>query len=321
MSQIKPSHLFSTMTVILALTLGGCGDKNEKAVFSPDSGHLSNWGAIHKTSAKAGIESCVECHGDNLDGGKSQVSCMSANAINGLSCHATSPAANSSNCLSCHGGVPSGPFGTTAPNRKSAHEKHTALTECATCHLGAGYGSASHAKSGSATVALPSTFNINTATGTYGYNSSTGKCTNISCHGGKTTPIWANGKIALVPGDNNLCLQCHEQGAARGVPQFNSFGSGINVDIYEKTNGKSTHAFHLEKTIAGVLIACTDCHNISALKDYTKHYGGITTKSFTEPGMTIGGGSPTKIGDYAISTKKCSNVQCHPGFGGQWVKE
>lgn len=81
MSSIKPSHMIISMA--LALALGGCGDKNDKAVFSPEGGHPSDWTAVHKTSAKADLETCVECHGANLDGGISKVACTQ--------CHAATP--------------------------------------------------------------------------------------------------------------------------------------------------------------------------------------------------------------------------------------
>ncbi len=73
MPSIKPSHVI--VTALLALALGGCGDKNDKAVFSPVGGHSSDWATAHKTSAKNDLETCVECHGSNLDGGIAKVSC------------------------------------------------------------------------------------------------------------------------------------------------------------------------------------------------------------------------------------------------------
>lgn len=73
MSPIKPSHLILSM--IAAIALSGCGDKNDKAVFSPDTGHSAGWNTAHKSSAKADLESCVECHGEALEGGKANVSC------------------------------------------------------------------------------------------------------------------------------------------------------------------------------------------------------------------------------------------------------
>jgi predicted CxxxxCH...CXXCH cytochrome family protein len=301
MSSIKPSHVL--LTALLAFALGGCGDRNDKAVYSPEGGHLSDWVIIHKTSARADVLSCAECHGENYDGGISKVSCTNATAVSGFTCHAISPVASSTGCVSCHGGLPSGPFGSAAPNRKAAHTTHTALpgVDCAACHLNAGSGTVGHAKANaaggrnSATVAGSAFF-------PFAYNAD-GTCSSVSCHGGKVTPAWA-GSITIVANDNSICLKCHEQGTALGVPQYNSFYSGSYSGTDPATN---THASHL-----GRGASCTDCHNIGTLTNYQKHFGGILSKSFTTPGDTIGS-SPTKIGAYAASSKTCSSFSagCH----------
>lgn len=319
MSSIKPSHVL--LTALLALVLGGCGDRNDKAVFSTEGGHPSDWMSTHKTSARVDVASCAECHGENYSGGVSKVSCMSPTAISGLICHATSPAANLTGCVSCHG---IGPFGTTAPNRVGAHAKHTVLPGigCGTCHLNAGSGTPGHAKANTAggisraTVASPASF-------PFVYNAN-GTCSNVSCHGGTGTVTlpWSTGLISIVAGNDDLCRTCHAQGTAAGNPQYNSFYSGIfslyNTDtgVYTNTN---LHTFHMTQTYQNEDVHCTDCHNIGTLTDYQKHFGGVATKTLTSPGMTIGG-SPTKIGFYTASTKSCNTVQCHPNnFGGNWV--
>lgn len=312
MSSIKPSHLLIVMSSLLALA--GCGDKNSKVVFSPESGHSSDWISTHKTSARSSVESCVDCHGENYDGGVSKVSCMSQSAVSGFSCHVTSPAANLTGCISCHG---NGPFGTTAPNRMSAHAKHVALTVCGTCHGDAGSGTADHGKADatggrrSATVVLSADFNIDSASGTVAYNAD-GTCSNVSCHGGKVTPVWT-GSLDIVANDNDLCLKCHEPGTAR----YNSFYSGV----YSTKNIPDLHTYHIEDQGA----KCTDCHNIGTLTNYQQHYGGIATKSLTSPEKTIGNGNngsktlPTQIGNYDSASKTCSNVNCH-SFSAPWIQ-
>jgi hypothetical protein len=144
MSQIKPLHLL--LSLALAVTLGGCGDKNDKAVYSSDGGHASDWKTTHKTSAKADLESCVECHGTNLDGGVSKVACTQ--------CHLGSPEAihpqqwgnyayarhkayvatnGTSSCANaaCHGpaltGVSSAPNCATACHLGGTSQKHPAV--------------------------------------------------------------------------------------------------------------------------------------------------------------------------------------------------
>jgi predicted CxxxxCH...CXXCH cytochrome family protein len=317
MPQIKPTHLL--VSLAMALALAGCGDKNGKAVLSLESGHPSDWLLTHKTSTRADAGSCVECHGENYDGGISRVSCTSATAVSGFTCHATSPVVNPTGCVSCHGGLPNGPFGTVAPNRKSAHTKHTALVGCDTCHLNAGSGTPGHAKADAAggrsgaTVKLSPVFNANAVSATFDNTVKT--CSNVSCHGGKVTPVWTTGSINIVAGvngDNSVCLQCHEPATTAGIPnspQYNSFYSGL-------------HVFHLARIVNGFNINCTDCHNIGTLTNFQQHFGGITTGTFTAPGTTIGVGLPTKIGNYDANTKTCSNTVagCHAlNHPGQWI--
>jgi hypothetical protein len=89
MSQIKSSLAVLSFTAMLVLC--GCGDKNSLVVFTPDSGgHPSGWTATHKTSAKTDLESCVECHGENLEGGISTVSCTKCHTAGPTSKHPVS---------------------------------------------------------------------------------------------------------------------------------------------------------------------------------------------------------------------------------------
>jgi predicted CxxxxCH...CXXCH cytochrome family protein len=308
MPSIKP--LASCVASVLMLLLAGCGNSNSKAVFSPEKGHPSDWVLTHKTAARADSDSCAECHGQQYDGGIAKVSCMSAAPVSGFACHVTSPVATPSGCTSCHGGLPAGPFGNVAPNRKSAHAKHTALPGigCDTCHVNAGSGTAGHAAvtggTNRATVNPDASFTAAGAAPVV-YNAD-GTCSNVSCHGGVTTPPWT-GPLTVGPHDNSICYQCHAQGSAAGTPQFNSFYSG-------SYQGGNLHSYHLVQQNA----SCTDCHNIGALTNYQQHYAGVATRSLTSPAATIGG-APTKIGSYDSGTKTCSSVECH-SFNTQWVQ-
>lgn len=342
MSQIKPSHLL--LSALLALALGGCGDKNDRAIFTADSGHPSDWVQTHKTFAQANITSCAECHGEGYLGGISNVSCMSPTAISGFTCHVTSPAVNLTGCGSCHSGPPSGPgplgynTSSSAPNRQFAHATHTALpgVGCGTCHLNAGYGTAGHAKAdlaggrSSAKVNLSPAFNSNAAVATF--DNAVKVCSNVSCHGGQVTPdwtgkptlAWPTGSIDIVAGvngDNSVCLGCHAAATTDsipGLPQFNSFYSGF----FPSAIPPDLHKFHLAQIVQGFPVNCTDCHNFNTLNISQQHFSGITTNTFTSPGATIGGIPPTKIGNYVASTKTCSNivVGCHvSNHPGSWI--
>ncbi len=311
MSQIKSSHLI--ISALLALTLGGCGGTNDKngkidtSVFPVESGHPTGWVGTHKAAARADVAMCTECHGADYTGGISKVSCMSgATAGRVFSCHVTSPIANMTGCVSCHGGSVSGPFGSVAPNTRSAHTKHTSIDGigCSTCHFNGGSGTSDHAKasaSGGFSLAKVAINTLFSAKATPGYDTMTKTCSSVSCHGGKTTPVWTD-SINIVAGDNALCQKCHEQGTSAGQPQYNSYYSGL-------------HEYHLVKglkkgTTTPINANCTDCHNISSLLDFKKHFSGVVANKIVAPQQTIGVDIPTKINTYTDS--KCTTAAgCH----------
>lgn len=313
MSQITTSHLIIPM--FMAILLAGCGDKNDKASFSADSGHSSDWISVHKTSAKANPETCAECHGENFTGGIVKVGCFSTPqmSFNGFACHATNPVV-SLNCSSCHGATPNG---TAAPNRAGAHAKHVALSgvTCATCHDGGGAGTATHGKIITVS-ALPDSFKAKLST-SFGYNAADGTCSGVICHGGQKTPKWDTA-VAI------SCIQCHEQGTASAVPQYNSFYSG------QSTNGSGAtvnlHNLHSLANIPGSpsRIACTHCHSAKILT--TGHFNGLTTPVFEAPAAGTVGGSGTLITNYvpyssSVPSGSCTSA-CHNIFNNNprnWV--
>lgn len=292
MPSIKPAHLL--ITAALALALGGCGDKNDRAVSSE---HPADWAATHKDTASANIESCVECHGENLDGGIANVSC--------LTCHPNGTL--TSGCNSCHGAPPDG---QTAPNRNLSHFAHSDVCgiTCNTCHNTFGYDTPGHGTLTSARLSLDPTFKAKAATAAPTYSrSSSGAvtCSNVSCHGGQTTPVWG---VAITN-----CTSCHQQGVAYQDPEYNSYYSGYSVSGLTDALGirlgtalaTNQHARHLAEYGA----TCDACHSMAKLTK-VQHFGGIVTKTFTSPGKTIGG-ADTRIGSYDTTARTCSNVACH----------
>jgi predicted CxxxxCH...CXXCH cytochrome family protein len=312
MPQIKPSLVVTSLA--LALCFSGCGDRNSEVAFSPNSGHSSDWVSTHKVSARANIESCVECHGTNLDGGVSNVACTK--------CHpgGAPVGANASGCTSCHGVPPDGPANGTS-NRKLSHDKHSNLpgVTCNTCHNGYGYGAPGHGTLASARLSIDGAFKAKAATSDPAYtrNGSGGvTCTNVSCHGGQPTPVWG---VAITE-----CASCHAQGTARQDPEYNSYYSGYSViglsdalgASLGATLGTNQHARHLKMGFT-----CTECHYIWKLSN-PQHFGGIVSKTFTSPGNTIGG-EGTKIGSYDLTNQTCSAVSCHslaPANNAPWVR-
>lgn len=296
-------------TAVMFFALSGCSGSNSSNGPTVDKNgkHPANWIKTHKNDASASTASCTGCHGSDLTGGISKVSCMSSDAISGFQCHASSPAANLAGCKSCHGTPPDG---TTAPNRANAHATHLALANvtCVTCHSGAGFGTASHAKAtatggiADATVSsLPASFQAKTVT-TFGYDAASKTCSGIICHGGLKTPSWSS-SVAI------RCVDCHALGSSSQNPQFNSYYSG-RISVNSGLNLVNLHQIHLLEKVPGTstLVACTDCHNSNVLA--VNHFTGLTTPAFEATAASTISGGNTKITSYTPYTALVPSGSC-----------
>lgn len=77
--------------VIFFIFIYCCGTPNDKSLINPITGkHSSDWYTAHKAVAKKTVENCRECHGNDLLGGISKVSCYS-NSFRGMVCHQNGP--------------------------------------------------------------------------------------------------------------------------------------------------------------------------------------------------------------------------------------
>ncbi len=252
MSPVSKNLVAGLLLVAGLFFLGGCGssEKNESPFDQDNQQHPAGWKWAHKTAALQDPAVCAECHGDDYSGGISNVACTSCH-LNGLPFVLT-------NCSSCHGNPPSG---TVYPNRAGAHNAATGHFAaqvvfpdgCTTCHSGAGSGTQNH-DNGTVTVSLLN--NIYSArSGTAVYNAD-GTCSNVSCHGGQTTPNWLTGTINV----STQCTSCHSYGTS----EYNSFVSG-------------EHGFHVN--VLG--IACTACHDTTKLA--VSHFTTLNTQVMEGP--------------------------------------
>ncbi|UCG78099.1 MAG: hypothetical protein JSV21_11165 [Nitrospirota bacterium] len=90
MSFIK-SHVHKIIVLFfIAIISASCSDGNSNSVFSSDTGHPNGWTGNHGQGFFNSPDICSECHGTDLLGGISTVSCFSAD-LNGISCHAGGP--------------------------------------------------------------------------------------------------------------------------------------------------------------------------------------------------------------------------------------
>lgn len=308
--------------IMLAVLLWGCGKANDTAVtVDPAGKHAPGWITGHGASFLQNGSTCTACHGANLSGGISGVSCSSS-SLNGTFCHAAGPhpipwpthnqVANQLNlCSSCHGaGLTGGP---TAPACSKCHINLPAGTApiagtCISCHgnppdsatfpnisgvhkahisLGLTCGSChagggtGGANHGTALTVAFPTF-YNAVNGNAQFNPA-GNCANVSCHGGQNSPPWRGGRIDAL----RECTPCHQAGTAPGQPQANSYYSG-------------EHARHL----INIGLVCTDCHDMSVVSGTASHFSGLQTPAFElSPAGTMRG--PLNFNNGTIS--------CSPG--------
>jgi predicted CxxxxCH...CXXCH cytochrome family protein len=246
-------HFISSLLLVAGLSvLGGCGssDKNGQAVFDEDDAqHPANWLITgHSAAALANPSVCTECHGIS-SGGTSGLACES--------CHTFGNPLAVPGCLSCHGDPPDG---TVYPNIASAHNANTGHfapqvtlpDSCNTCHNGAGTGTANHFR-GFVTVQFLSIYNAKSGTAVYNAD---GTCSNVSCHGGQTTPAFLTGSIQV----DNQCTSCH----AFGTSEYNSYVSG-------------EHFLH----VSTLGFPCTFCHDPQLL--IVNHFTTLNTPTTQAP--------------------------------------
>jgi predicted CxxxxCH...CXXCH cytochrome family protein len=333
-NQIKGTGVLST---------AGCeGCHNKPGIAHPFMwlpGRGTTNGAPNATSHSAAGSvngSCGLCHGGTAltggsvayPGGIAPPSCFStpASLISGTACHFTKPVDAQGadvGCGSCHGAipqvVPNGlPSGTVAPNRAFRHTNHFATATfnlagltCSACHTGVGSPATTHSTrvvfaAITAAVAIDPKFNENGLTATY--STTTQRCTNVSCHGGKNlSPLWKNAAVF----NQALCLNCHTQQAAGGAipsayagPYIGPF-SGNQVPDLSGNNLHNTHLFLFNAT--NPALVCLKCHTAPGVG----HYANIMLgKRLLTPGFAAGTIGGTGIVSYTFNNTTPATSSC-----------
>jgi predicted CxxxxCH...CXXCH cytochrome family protein len=178
------------------------------------------------------------------------------------------------------------------PNIAGAHSTHIALTSagtpisCDTCHNGLGglpstlnHYNRAKSRVPPGDVLFLATYNAQSGASSFD-NTAALSCSNVSCHGGKTTPNWRTGAIDV----NTQCTDCHTTGT---TTQFNGPTSS--------NHNRSEHQ-----------VACTTCHNPTALA--VNHFTTLSTPALEGPASaTIGGFG---IISYVPATRSCTPA-CH----------
>ena len=209
----------------------------------------------------------ISCHGNT--GG---VNWYSAGTVGCMTCHSSASLQPSTGKHALH-------FTDASPAK---------VADCDKCHNG--YKSnADHMKGGAMTVP-PVAFggNFNGAGVTAAWNGTSDECSNITCHGGTSTPVsWINAS----PG----CVACH-------------------TGSFAPTTGN--HGKHVGQLGDD---SCVKCH--SSYQGQTTHLNGTGDDTTTAPTMisfdSLNGG-----GSYDGTTKTCTTLYCHgngannPTWGG-----
>ena len=255
--------------------------------------------ADHPADAQAQFNTfCNNCH--NMD-----LPRILVNAPYCIECHKGGSPFTFTGCASCHGNPPAGaaPVDAVFPNIAGAHARHNALDNvqgvCNTCHNGGGTGTGLqhfYDNVGGASgidVAFPNLlFKANS--GNLLFTGSDNTCSNVSCHGGITTPGW---RAALPATGDAACRLCHTAGAALGSPENNSPYSGL-------------HIFHLATSVGGAVL-CTECHNMAnGTTGALNHFEFLNTAPMEGPAsQTV---QPNgSAANYNATNQTCGTFTCH----------
>ncbi|HEX9019957.1 MAG TPA: hypothetical protein VF903_01710, partial [Nitrospirota bacterium] len=276
----------------------GCSKANNQSVLNPDTGkHPANWYIDHRTAFLSNPSQCSDCHGTDLRGGISGVSCFSAN-FNELTCHTSGPSGH--------------PAGWSSPDSHGAAAKSfpnaaqtAGFSTCQACH-GSDFtgGIASRTCLNTigchgANVAAPhspapwilSLTSTRTHTST---NSANGPVCGL-CHlGGRTPPAYVTLPTGTTPGcfNNTLCHGEPACGTCHGTPP--------NGTVYPNIAGQ--HSPHIT---ASTVISCSTCH-FGAGAGTPLHMTGVVYVIFDTTYNANSGAAA-----YNAAAGTCSNIACH----------
>jgi hypothetical protein len=193
--------VFFCLGVIVSVV--GCkSTPNSQALINPDTGkHADGWITAHPAYYIADPTQCTDCHGTDLRGGITRISCFSAD-LNGVSCHALGPAGHPANWA-----LPAqhGAMAKNAPSRIPI----SGFSTCQLCHgtdlLGGSVGiscKSCHTSAPHPTAWLP--------TSTYKHN----------------TTDQANAQV---------CADCHANGANSPIPAPPTPPAGTPIGCFNNT--------------------------------------------------------------------------------------
>lgn len=215
-------QILVTVPPMLLAFLWSCTGTDKSPDYTSDGNddyHPSGYAdaAVHGIEAKCQEDTCLDCHGEDLTGGTSNVSCDS--------CHI---AGWRTDCIFCHGGTetstgapPMDIDGETARITFPEHTSHVtegvhAAWDCTQCHVKpTDVLSVSHFLTGDETACAAEVVFLDGLSPAASY-STTGSCSNLYCHGnGQSSTSTATAQS----GSEYGCDGCHggEENSWRGL--------------------------------------------------------------------------------------------------------
>jgi predicted CxxxxCH...CXXCH cytochrome family protein len=279
-------------------------------------GHPSGWAAKDQhgyQANQAGLSGCKACHGSDLAGGSSGVSCAT--------CHG---AGWDTNCTFCHGtpGLRASPpvdtQGRTARSNVSvgAHEKHATATlssplGCGACHASRGsvITDGAHVDGGPAEVALSGV-----GAGTFTRVSDTSATCSTYCHG--VFPGGKNASVSWVSTTAMDCSTCHA--SPPPAPHVQRSDCGACHTGY--TASTVSPATHVNGTVDHVTMTCTSCHGKvgqSATAAAPLNAAPPTDTTGAATGNRVGAHQKHLLGGAYANAFPCQT--CHANVGGYTV--
>ncbi|HJW73383.1 MAG TPA: CxxxxCH/CxxCH domain-containing protein [Geothrix sp.] len=315
----------------------GSGIAHPKPFLSTD---VSTAGYHHQTVTLTQFNlECINCHDQSGTTTKSAPVCTACHTLG-------SPVATgmtAGTCLSCHVGAAfatQGPTGAAWPSLQGAHPKHLALAtftrtspalpatltasafpECEACHVGSAPGDpaqthysnankrvATPITSGPASVTIAGTFNAKSGTAGTTASASAFTCSNVSCHGGQTTPGWQTG--SLTKNATTYCIACHVVTSA-GTQYNDATGRHVNPsqhnvvcsychDMTQATSGAQNHFKYLDTSV------------VSGVSGSPSDQFPSTTIKFDPANVFPNGTGPSYTASPAQGQGYCT-LTCHSG--------
>lgn len=253
----KRTSILGAIFLIAALTaLVACGKVNDSAPLVDSSGkHPANWITTHGAgTADLSVSSCTQCHGADLTGGISKVSCMSTTPFSGFSCHATSPADNPNHSFHPANWISQHKTAATAP-----------ISSCTQCHAGDLTGGIAKVSCTTSSISGFSCHFTSPAVNPTGCK---------SCHSappsGTTAPNRAGAHDTHLALLGVTCASCH-QGAGSGTA--NHAKGSVTVSLPDTLKAKAFTTFGLDS-------ASDNCSGIIC-------HGGQATPSWSNGSINV----------------------------------